>query len=196
VPGELLDAADLRRLNQTPQAQGPTTLRTFALPDPAGARKPGAAKAPEAPAWRRAWDATKKFVDEHTPSPYKLADDVSYEASVRFKDTSSHNTEQDAWRHARWHQRMVDSLCPETGRSVCAPVAAGVAMAAGTVHELMGAVSGQPAAEFKMDMNNNWKGAMAGIQGNDPRLIDRALASGTLVVLTPSVPPQPMVARR
>ncbi|TPW19080.1 MAG: hypothetical protein FD126_3042, partial [Elusimicrobia bacterium] len=161
-------------------------------------RIPAAAPPPQAaePLWRRAWKKTVDVVDRYTPSPYKLADDVSYEASKKFQDTSSHNTEQDAWRHARWHQRMVDSLCPDTGRSVCAPVAAGVAMAAGTVHELMGAVSGQPAAEFKMDMNNNWKGALAGVRGNDPRLIDEALSSGTLVVLAPSVPPTPMVARR
>lgn len=128
-------------------------------------------------------DSTLQTLSHAMPHNHGLR--VMDEAARRYPDMASGNTEQDAWRHARWHQRMVTDPCGSSGAWCKAPMSA-VAVAIGTAHELAGAVSGQPWAEFKMDMSNNWSGMLAAWRGSGPDEIDALMQEGRLVVLEPS----------
>lgn len=129
------------------------------------------------------WSSSLAAVRDSMPDRHALR--VMDEASRVFPDISPGNTEQDAWRHARWHQRMVTDVCGGSGAWCKGPMSV-VAVGTGAFHELGGALNGQPWAEFKMDMSNNWNGMLAAWRGGDRGQIDRLLAEGRLTVNTPT----------
>lgn len=133
---------------------------------------------------KTAFAAGLKKINDALPQNHALR--VFDEAAQRLPAMAPGNTEQDAWRHARWHQRMVTDVCGGAGAMCKAPMTV-AALATGTAHELMGAAHGQPFTEFAMDMNNNVQGLLAAWQGDDPTLIDGLLKKDRLVVLTPAL---------
>lgn len=129
------------------------------------------------------WGSALASVKESMPDRHAMR--VMDEASGAFPTTSPSNTEHDAWRHARWHQRMVTDVCGDRGAWCKGPMSV-AAVGTGAFHELSGAVRGQPWAEFKMDMRNNWNGMLAAWRGGDRAHIDRLLEEGKLTVITPT----------
>jgi len=89
------------------------------------------------------WNPISYFPD--LDGARRIADEVLREAAGTGLP-GAHNGPQDAWRHARWNQRMAEELGWLT------------AVVAGYGHELQDLFRGQPLDELLMDLHNNREG--------------------------------------
>lgn len=102
----------------------------------------------------------------------EFADQATKEARERFTADELHNGIGDAYRHTRWHELMARELCT------------GTALTMGAIHELDDFIkqyiddgfAGLRFDEAKMDMKNNWEGAI----GQDA---NASLNAGKLVTI-------------
>jgi RHS repeat-associated protein len=99
------------------------------------------------------WDARTYLPD--LAGARSIADEVRYIEAPATGLPGAHNGPQDAWRHARWNQRMVEEI------------GWGTAIIAGYGHELEQLFS-QPWSELLMDLHNNREGRRIANTGKTP----------------------------
>ena len=90
-------------------------------------------------------------------------------AEALARHPGEHNTLGDAQRHAEWQKQTAEELGEP------------FAIAVGTLHEIEGALKGQPMSEFYMDLNNNAEGRAAARENrpiDDSRLTPHAEPTG------------------
>ena len=112
------------------------------------------------------WDS--KFID--LEGARQIADEVLNREAPATGLPGAHNGPQDAWRHARWNQRMVEEL----GLLTAVVVSFG--------HEVEGLIDGQPWDEAMMDLNNNREGRKIANTSVTPMGL---LSDGELMTLNP-----------
>lgn len=110
---------------------------------------------------------TNLIIAQEVIAPQVLAEAAQKASQLPEGVEGLHNGPADAWRHARWNERMKKEvgICP--------------AFLAGLGHEIEGTLRGQPINEAIMDINNNIKG----LSNKSP---DELLNSGELIIETSS----------